>query len=75
MNPLLGNSPTCRCDSTSPAAMSMLRYHVTEKQAKALGTVSVFTAASAAHGPSVGGFLKSRQIAQEKRTYKWYLKE
>jgi MFS family permease len=40
-----------------PAGMSMLRYHVTEKQAKALGTVSVFSAASAALGPSVGGFL------------------
>ncbi|MEK3915783.1 MFS transporter [Paenibacillus sp. FSL H7-0331] len=40
-----------------PAGMSMLRHYVTEKQAKALGTVSVFSAASAALGPSLGGFL------------------
>ncbi|MEK3686774.1 MFS transporter [Paenibacillus sp. FSL R10-2736] len=40
-----------------PAGMSLLKYYVSDKQAKALGIVGVFSTFSAAVGPSVGGIL------------------
>ncbi len=40
-----------------PSGMSMVRTHITEGQAKALATLSIFASTSAAFGPSIGGFL------------------
>src|SRR5699024_8892881 len=40
-----------------PSGMSMVRSHITEKQARALAILSIFASTSAAFGPSVGGFL------------------
>ncbi|MCJ7840063.1 MFS transporter [Lederbergia sp. NSJ-179] len=40
-----------------PSGMSMVRTHISEGQAKALATLSIFASTSAAFGPSIGGFL------------------
>lgn len=40
-----------------PSGMSMVRTNITEGQAKALATLSIFSTTSAAFGPSIGGFL------------------
>ncbi|MNW38793.1 Methyl viologen resistance protein SmvA [compost metagenome] len=40
-----------------PAGMSLLKLHVSDKQARALGIVGSFSTFSAAIGPSVGGLL------------------
>ncbi|MEQ6390211.1 MFS transporter [Bacillaceae bacterium S4-13-58] len=40
-----------------PAGMGIIRHVITENQAKALGTLSIFSSVSAAFGPSIGGFL------------------
>ncbi|GGH78231.1 EmrB/QacA subfamily drug resistance transporter [Pullulanibacillus pueri] len=40
-----------------PSGMSMVRKYITEGQAKALATLTVFSSISAAFGPSIGGFL------------------
>src|SRR5699024_5083336 len=40
-----------------PSGMSMVRTNITDGQAKALATLSIFSTTSAAFGPSVGGFL------------------
>lgn len=40
-----------------PAGMSIIRKVVTVKQAQAFGILSIFASASAALGPSIGGFL------------------
>lgn len=40
-----------------PSGMSMVRTHITDGQAKALATLSIFASTSAAFGPSIGGFL------------------
>lgn len=43
--------------SLYPSGMGIIRTHITENQARALGTLSVFSTTSAAFGPSIGGFL------------------
>jgi MFS family permease len=43
--------------SMYPSGMGLIRTHITENQARALGTLSVFGSTSAALGPSIGGFL------------------
>lgn len=40
-----------------PAGMGIIRSVITKQQAKALGTLSIFSSVSAAFGPSIGGFL------------------
>lgn len=40
-----------------PSGMSMIRSHITEKQARAIAIISVFSSTSAAFGPAIGGFL------------------
>ena len=40
-----------------PSGMTMVRKHITEKQGRALATLSIFASTSAAFGPSIGGFL------------------
>lgn len=40
-----------------PSGMSMVRTHITTKQAQALAVLSIFANTSAAFGPSIGGFL------------------
>jgi MFS family permease len=40
-----------------PAAMSLIRGHIRERQASALAVISVFTSATAALGPTIGGLL------------------
>lgn len=40
-----------------PSGMSIVRTSITEGQAKALSTLSIFSTTSAAFGPSIGGFI------------------
>lgn len=40
-----------------PSGMIMIRSYITEKQARAIGIVTIFASSSAAFGPSIGGFL------------------
>lgn len=40
-----------------PAGAAMIREHITERQASALGVLAVFSSTSAAFGPTIGGFL------------------
>ncbi|GAA4726008.1 MFS transporter [Brevibacillus fulvus] len=40
-----------------PAAMGLVRGHIRERQASALAVISVFTSATAALGPTIGGIL------------------
>ena len=40
-----------------PSGMGIIRKSITENQAQALGTLSIFSSVSAAFGPSIGGFL------------------
>ncbi|PWA11936.1 MFS transporter [Pueribacillus theae] len=40
-----------------PSGMSMIRSHITEKQARAISIVTIFSSTSAAFGPTIGGFL------------------
>lgn len=40
-----------------PSGMSMIRTLITDGQAKAIATLSIFSTTSAAFGPSIGGFL------------------
>lgn len=40
-----------------PSGMSMIRTHITEKQARAIAVTTVFSSTSAAFGPTIGGFL------------------
>ncbi|GAA0441560.1 MFS transporter [Lentibacillus halophilus] len=40
-----------------PSGMSIVRSYITQKQGRALATLSVFSTTSAAFGPSIGGFL------------------
>src|SRR5699024_11246358 len=39
------------------SGMIMIRSYITEKQARAIGIVTIFASSSAAFGPSIGGFL------------------
>lgn len=40
-----------------PSGMSMVRTHITKRQAQSLAVLSIFSTTSAAFGPSIGGFL------------------
>lgn len=40
-----------------PSGMGIIRKSITNNQAQALGTLSIFSSVSAAFGPSIGGFL------------------
>ncbi|MFB6367589.1 MFS transporter [Paenibacillus elgii] len=43
--------------SLFPSGMGLIRSSITEKQAGALGVLTIFTSTSAAFGPVIGGFL------------------